>query len=798
PCIMALWALFRAIRKQPYRKHTMHYRTFIVLCIIPSAVLILYSCKVIRGYDPCPLTLEVILSVVVIFVWAKQNYDLSRVAATTVLADIDDCVIFLDNAQRISGYNPAAQGIFITLNEDSIGNDIRELDNFPMEIFETVGHYEFQLHGGYFEGHLKVIRDKKDILRGYVLLIFDITKTKNYIAEITQMRERAEKANSVKTEFLANMSHEIRTPMNAIVGLSDLIKQESKGRKIYNYACDIQASSENLLGILNNILNISKFENGELELTEKEYYIKRMLNEVVVMMERSAVQQGLEMRFCLDDDVPCKLLGDEGSIRQILINLMNNALKFTREGYVKLMVGGHYTTGDTWNLTLKVEDSGIGIREDDIAEIFENFNQVDTKKNRSAGGTGLGLSISRKLAELMDGKIEVESVYGEGSTFTVTIPQQVVDKRTVSENISGQEPEGENEMRMFTAPDYKVLVVDDNLINRQVAAGMLKPYGCQLTKAQSGPEAIELVRQEKFDMIFMDHMMPDMDGVEATKVIREECGENGRTPIVIALTANAMPGMREMFLSNGFQDFLAKPVDREPMFQMLDKWIPDRRKVYEEEQKTDGGAGGAQDELADIVIEGVDIKKAMEYHTGTVDDYLELLQLFYMDGLRKTKYLQELFECEDIKNYRIEVHGLKSASANIGAMELSGKAKEQEDAAIAEDTAFIQANYPEMMELYKKLLGEIKMVLEKKGRLGAQDDSAKPELEAGALADAVKEALDLVSHFKPKPCAAKVEWLLEHRLPPEIRTQLSDIQMKLKMYEDDDAEEMLREIAEKL
>lgn len=798
PCIMAICALLYAIHKQPYRKNTMYYRTFIVLCIIPSLVLTLYSCKVIKGYDPCPVTLAIILSIVVICVWGRQNYDLSRVAANVVLAEIGDSVILLDGEKRISAFNPAAKGIFITLNEGSIGNHISELDNFPMEIFDTDGHYEFRLHGGYFEGHLQVIRDKKNILRGYVLLIFDITKTKNYIAEVTKMRERAEEANSVKSEFLANMSHEIRTPMNAIVGLSDLIKRESQGRKIYNYACDIKASSENLLAILNNILNISRVEDGELELTEGEYYVKRMLNDIVIMMRSAAQQQGLELQFELCDDIPCKLFGDEGSIRQILINVMNNAIKFTKEGHVKLKADGCYTGEDTWNMVFTVEDSGIGIQKENMAEIFENFKQVDSRKNRNAGGTGLGLSISNKLTELMKGKIEVESVFGEGSTFTITIPQRVADRKTVADCIQEQEPEEENKMRMFTAPDYKILVVDDNLINRQVAVGMLKPYGCQLARAQSGSEAIELVKQERFDMIFMDHMMPDMDGVEATKIMREECGENGNAPIVIALTANAMPGMREMFLANGFQDFLAKPIDREPMYQMLDKWIPHRRKVYEEEagaqeEKTDG-----QEDLSDIVIDGVDIKKAMEYHTGTVDDYLELLQLFYMDGLRKTKYLQELLEREDVKNYRIEVHALKSASANLGAMALSGKAKAQEDAAIAEDVSFIRENFQGMMEQYEKLLKDIKAVLEKKGRLGAQDDSGKPELAAGALAGGIKEALDLISHFKSKPCTAKVEELLGYRLPQEVRMQLTEVLTKLKMYEDDDAEDLLRGMAEKL
>lgn len=797
PCVMAIRVLMRAVHRQPEREKTMHYRLVALLCLVPSAVLVLYSLKVIHSYDPCPATLAVILSVIVIFVWTRQNYDLSRVAARTVLEEIDDSVIFLDGEQCITGYNPAAAEIFSALNQESIGKCIRELDGFPLGIFEAEGQYEFQLHNGYFEGHLKVIRDKKNMLRGYVFLAFDITRTKNYIQKIEEMSERAEEANLAKSEFLANMSHEIRTPMNAIVGLSDLMKEESKGQKIYNYACDIKSASKNLLCIFDNILNISRVEEGKMELVENAYYIKKLVHEVTVMMEMAAKQQGLELLCEIADSVPCKFYGSDDGIRQILINVLNNAIKFTRKGYVKLSVGGNYTAEDQWNLICKVQDTGIGIKKEDMLKIFGNFNQVNSRKNRSAGGTGLGLSISKKLADQMKGTIEVESVYGQGSTFTITLLQQVLDRRTVAEEEEEPEMEQEDEIRMFTAPGYKILVVDDNLINRQVAVGMLKPYGVQLAKAQSGPEAIELVKKEKFDLIFMDHMMPDMDGVEATKIIRE-CGENGSTPIVVALTANVMPGVREMFLSSGFQDFLAKPVDREPMYWMLDKWIPDDRKVYEDEPKENDEENVCEKDFSDIVIDSIDIRKVMEYHTGTVEDYLELLSLFYMDGLKKTKYLQELLECEDMKNYRIEVHALKSASANIGAMELSAKAKVQEDAAAAQDVETVRDTYDELMELYQKLLAEIKLLLEKKGRFGAEDDTDKPEIAPDVMQEGIREALALVSRFKSKQCAEKVEWLLGHKLPAGIREALLETRTKLKMYEDDDAEDILREMVEKL
>ena len=347
-----------------------------------------------------------------------------------------------------------------------------------------------------------------------------------------------------------------------------------------------------------------------------------------------------------------------------------------------MVVDGDYIADGHIMLKFLIRDTGIGIEEKYLTKIFYNFEQVDSSESRHEEGTGLGLSVAKNIVELMGGSMSVESVLGKGSTFAVIIPQTVSDARTLSE-VSTDESEILKDISMFSAPDAKILVVDDNLINRKIARGVLRVYGCQVDEAENGFEAIRLVKEKKYDIIFMDHMMPEMDGVTTTKRIRKECGENGKQTVVIALTANVMKGVKEMFLNNGFQDFIAKPVDRIPMYHVLSKWIPANKKQETTEPLVMEDV--ELDEIAEIFIKGIDVKHALTHHTGNLNEYLEILNLFYIDGIRKIEYLDTLLKEGDYENYRIEVHALKSASANIGAKELSGQAERLETAAMEKD-----------------------------------------------------------------------------------------------------------------
>ena len=459
-------------------------------------------------------------------------------------------------------------------------------------------------------------------------------------------------------------------------------------------------------------------------------------------------------------DMPM-LLKVHGSIERV------DEIALTRSGYEKIYMGEMLEL---------------------LEKIFEDFRQVDSKRNRSVEGTGLGLAIVRHLVELMGGLIDVDSVYGEGTTVIITIPPKIVDRRSIAEL-----PEiPQTELRYaeaFTAPDVRVLIVDDNLINRKVARGFLKSYAFQLAEAESGPEAIELVRQNRYDIIFMDHMMPMMDGIEAAEIIRKDCGENGAAPAMIALTANAMEGMREKFLDCGFQDFIAKPLDRKELNQLLLRWVPEKYRQTE----TEGNGAEEQWNPESIRIEGLDMKAAMQFFSGVEEEFLDLLELYRMDGKRKTELLRQLVD-SDVQRYQIEVHGLKSASANIGAMDLSAMARAQENAAAKGDSAFIAREFPALLKAYESLLQNIGSFLEQRRRKDDAEAAKLPALTAQELKEQVGTALDQLEHFRSRECADGVEEILRHELPEDMKERLLQIQEQLKLYEDDNAEELLRQL----
>ncbi len=795
PYVLSMYALVRVCIKKPDYAAERQYKLILGLSFLPVVVLYLYVVKLSSVYDPTPFVLGIVLAGVVILVWSRKVYDFSSLASGILLDSMSDGVIAIDVHERIVSYNPAATGIFGDLNSRAVGKHIEELEGFPLDMLHEEGKVEFCRNDRFYQGHAEQILDKYGEKKGYVILILDMTETRNYIEEITCVREQAEQANIAKSAFLANMSHEIRTPMNAIVGLSDIIMEESKGRKVYEYVCDIKASAHNLLALINDILDLSKVEAGKMELIPTEYHVRSLVKEVLNMMDIVASQHGLMVESEYDMSIPCGYFGDESRIKQILVNLLNNALKFTKKGHVKITVSGRPgETQDTERLIFQVQDTGCGIREEDIEKIFENFKQIDSKRNRSAEGTGLGLSITRHLAEMMQGTVSVESVYGEGSTFTVEILQKIADARPLSE-VPETEAKKEEPLEPFTVKDYKVLVVDDNLINRKVARSFLQTYGLEITEAESGMEAIELVQRTKYDIIFMDHMMPLMDGIEAVQKIRSECGENGRLPLIIALTANAMEGVRETFLANGFQDFIAKPLDRRAMHKALLKWIPEDRRM----------AGGSwienlqmnNDIFRQIVIEGIDTDEVGAHYAGSLEEYKELLRLYCLDGRRKLKVLQELWEERDYESYGIEVHALKSASANVGALRLSSRAKEQEKAVNRGDLAFVDSHVLKLLAEYEEQLTFIEKYLEE-GRRQERADEEKKEIDKAGLLRELETALGSLEDFQAKECAHKVEEILEYRLEADTETALEKIREQLQLYEDEAAEQMLRELIEEI
>ena len=790
PYVLCIHTLVQAIRLRSDRRINRQYKMILFISTMPIIMLVAYVCKFTKVFDLTPVTLAISMSLVVIVVWGRRNYDFRRLAAEKVLESLGDGVIALDDHDRLISYNRAAAHIFASLPAHKLGEDIRVLEDFREEMLNESIPWSFSINGQHYECHSKPITDENGRKQGCVMLILDMTDIKAYINEIKRVRQQAEKANIAKSEFLANMSHEIRTPMNAIIGLNDIIMEECGDARIYAQAKDVQSAAKNLLAIINDILDLSKVEAGKMELVYMDYYLKTVVGEVVGMMDMAASKRGLILKYECDDTIPCCYSGDEGRIKQILINILNNAIKFTKEGYVRASVtGGPGGQEDEELLTFRVEDTGCGIREEDLEKIFEDFRQVDAKRNRSVEGTGLGLAIVKHLVELMGGSIKVESVYGQGTTVSITIPQKIVDRRPIAE-MPEISPAEMGYAEAFTAPDVKVLVVDDNLINRRVARGFLKSYAFDLAEAESGQEAIDLVRENRYDIIFMDHMMPVMDGIEAAEIIRRDCGENGAAPVIIALTANAMAGMRERFLDRGFQDFIAKPLDRKELGQLLARWVPEGRR-----QAKAAGEAEKPEEPVLFRIEGIDMDAASRY-CGDEAGFIELLELYYMDGQRKTDLLREL-SGSDISRYCVEVHGLKSASANIGAMDVSNMARAQENAAAQGDTAFISRQFPALLEAYEALLMHIGIFLDQRRQSGSQEEKL-PALPIDELKAQAGEALHQLEDFRSRECAAIVEELLRHALPQDVTDMLVEIQGQLKLYEDDNAEALLNRLLSEL
>lgn len=421
----------------------------------------------------------------------------------------------------------------------------------------------------------KIYDDYKDII-GYIVIVHDVTERVRMLERLEREKQRADKANEAKSAFLANMSHEIRTPINAVMGMNEMILRESEETTTLEYAKNIQDASKTLLVLINDILDFSKIESGMLEVVEEDYSLKTLLKTLMTECSLRAEDKGLDLTFVVPEETPSALMGDEVRVRQVLLNILTNAIKYTMKGSVTMTVTYEKIGRDAVKLAFAVKDTGIGIKEENIDRLFGKFDRIDEEQVHAIEGTGLGLSIVDKLVSLMNGTVTVESEYGRGSTFTVCLQQKIVGTETVG-SLNEQTKKQEKRRRgvpLFVAPDAKILAVDDNKVNLTVIRGLLRKTRVQITCAVSGRECLELAAKEQYDVILLDHMMPTMDGIETLEELKKMPDNKSKDAVVIVLTANAMAGVRDMYLEKGFDDYLSKPIEGTALEQLLMKYLP--------------------------------------------------------------------------------------------------------------------------------------------------------------------------------------------------------------------------------
>ena len=836
------------------------------------------------GYDISPFFSSLSLLSIVFGVVKGELFTVIDSGKQWLIENIQSLFIIVDSNYCYKDANAYAQHVFPELRRlnrnKPIPDNIRELF--------TSTNTQFEIGERHYERSIREIREN-GLIQGYGLLMVNVTEQYRLRKEAEAAKEAAEAANEAKSAFISNMSHEIRTPMNAIVGMTDILLREETKPDLREYLENIKSSGDALLSIINDILDISKIESGKMEIIEEEYEPMSLLSDLSMIFLNRIGDKPVELFYDVDPKLPSVLYGDAKRIRQILINIANNAIKFTEKGFVKVSVQVETKTASEeeavaasedpeLSLRFSIQDTGQGIREEDLPKLFGTFSQVDTRKNHEKEGSGLGLSISKNLVELMGGKIGVESVYGEGSRFWFTLPQRIVkdtpaaalkasyldgseekpvlcsafsderieeqfqqlvscygietvdigdvllgdaradfvftdcvsdvcaisdeiisflkEARTALYILRNPMLEGKVELRgtvlnkplytlnfcnainhepngsrtetehdfLFTAPSARILLVDDTEMNLKVAIGLLEPLGMTIETAENGKRAVEKVSKNSYDLVFMDHMMPVMDGIEATSAIRQMGGDYERLPI-IALTANATTEAQKLFEENGLNDFVAKPIKMKEICKCLAKWLP-AEKISKQEEMQPEAAMPQEKETALPSIEGIDSEAGIE-NSGSEQLWRSLLSDFYKLIDRKSTTIEKYLEDGMLRDYTIEVHALKNTARMVGALSLSEKFYQLEQLGN-------QEKEEEIKRLSPGVIKELR-ALKEKLRPYAYIEKSGPELTNEELREALSGLRDAMEEFDldtADECMKKIEGGVP---PEELRDRLEEL-----------------------